>query len=125
MKCILVARWRSPKLLGKGYAYYAVDTYEVFWRCVFNDKGIDQLNEVVAPNGSNFTEDVISSFTSQSEYVKQGYGIWENLFNDLWLSRYVLVLHCVLSSSLDRRNTTSSLRRLGTTYWASDLALPW
>ena len=113
------------KMIGKGFAYYAVDTYEVLWRCVFNDNGIDKLKEVVAPNGSNFTEDVIAGFTSQSEYARQGYGIWENLFNDLWISRYEM-LHCLLSSSLNRGLTRHvSTTCQGTTFWESDLALLW
>jgi len=114
------------EMIGKGYAYYAVDTYEVFWRCVFNDKALDQLNEVVAPNGSNFTEDVISTFTSQSEYVKQGYGIWENLFNDLWLSRYDVLRRAFFfpEQTLTRQHIHDPTC-LGTTSWAWDSALLW
>jgi len=76
---------------GKGFAYYALDTYEVMWRCVFTDDGTDVLDPIVNPNNDNFTEDVISSMTEQNEHIKEGYSLWNNLFGDLWISRYFIL----------------------------------
>jgi len=67
---------------GKGFAYYALDTYEVMWRCVFTDDGTDVLDPIVNPNNDNFTDDVISSMTEQNEHIKEGYSLWNNLFGD-------------------------------------------
>mmetsp|Transcript_37605 Transcript_37605/g.80219 ORF Transcript_37605/g.80219 Transcript_37605/m.80219 type:complete len:658 (-) Transcript_37605:105-2078(-) len=75
---------------GNGFAYYALDTYEVLRRCVFRDEAADKLNAIVNPNGNNFTEDVISMAT-QNEKVKKGYDIWHNLFSDLWTSRFFIL----------------------------------
>ena len=76
---------------GKGFAYYALDTYEVMWRCVFTDDGTDVLDPIVNPNNDNFTADVISSMTEQNEHIKEGYSLWNNLFGDLWISRYFIL----------------------------------
>jgi len=75
---------------GKGFAYYALDTYEVMWRCVFRDEATDKLNAIVDPNKDNFTSDTIDMAT-QNENIKQGYDIWVNLFSDLWISRYFIL----------------------------------
>jgi len=76
---------------GKGFAYYALDTYEVMWRCVFRDEATDKLNGIVNPNKNNFTEDVIDIMAAQNEHIKQGYDFWHNLFGDLWVTRYYLL----------------------------------
>jgi len=75
---------------GKGFAYYALDTYEVLWRCVFREEATDKLDAIVAPNGSNLTEDLINQAT-QNEHIKKGYSISQNLTNDLWISRYYIL----------------------------------
>ena len=75
---------------GKGFAYYALDTYEVMWRCVFRDEATDVLDPIVNPNQNNFTEDVISMAT-QNENIKKGYSLWNNLFGDLWVTRYFIL----------------------------------
>lgn len=75
---------------GKGFAYYALDTYEVLWRCVFRDEATDKLNAIVNPNGDAIEKDVISMAT-QNEDIKAGYDIWHNLFGDLWTSRYFIL----------------------------------
>ena len=39
--------WRSPGInAGFGYAYYAVDTREVFWRCVPSLAAMERLREL-------------------------------------------------------------------------------
>lgn len=75
---------------GNGFAYYALDTYEVFWRCVFRDEATEKLDGIVNPNGNNFTQDVISMAT-QNENIKAGYDVWHNLFGDMWTSRYFIL----------------------------------
>lgn len=75
---------------GKGFAYYALDTYEVMWRCVFRDEATEKLNAIVNPSGDDFNEDIIDMAT-QNERIKQGYGLWNNLFGDLWASRYFIL----------------------------------
>jgi len=75
---------------GNGFAYYALDTYQVFWRCVFTDEGTEKLNPIVNPNGDKFKEDVIDMAT-QNENIKQGYDVWHNLFGDMWTSRFFIL----------------------------------
>jgi hypothetical protein len=75
---------------GAGFAYYALDTYEVMWRCVFRDEATDKLDAIVNPNNDNFTQDVIGMAT-QNENIKQGYDLWTNLFGDLWVTRYFIL----------------------------------
>ena len=55
---------------GKGFGYYALDTYEVMWRCVFRDEATDKLDAIVAPNGDNFTQDMLEMATDQNENIK-------------------------------------------------------
>lgn len=76
---------------GNGFAYYALDTYEVMWRCVFRDEATKKLDEIVNPSNNNFTAEVIDSMATQNEYIKQGYDIWHNLFGDLWETRYFIL----------------------------------
>lgn len=76
---------------GKGFAYYALDTYEVMWRCVFRDEATKMLNAVVNPTTNNFTAEVVEDMTTQNEHIKQGYDIWQNLFGDLWETRYFIL----------------------------------
>lgn len=75
---------------GKGFAYYALDTYELMWRCVFRDEATDVLDPIVNPNNMNFTEDMIDMAT-QNENIIQGYNLWHNLFGDLWTTRYFIL----------------------------------
>eukprot|EP00585_Thalassiosira_rotula_P006890 CAMPEP_0196143382 /NCGR_PEP_ID=MMETSP0910-20130528/13213_1 /TAXON_ID=49265 /ORGANISM="Thalassiosira rotula, Strain GSO102" /LENGTH=659 /DNA_ID=CAMNT_0041404827 /DNA_START=380 /DNA_END=2359 /DNA_ORIENTATION=+ len=75
---------------GNGFAYYALDTYQVFWRCVFTDEGTEKLNPIVNPNGDRFKEDVIDMAT-QNENIKEGYDVWHNLFGDMWTSRFFIL----------------------------------
>jgi choline transporter-like protein 2/4/5 len=83
--------------MGKGFAYYALDTYELMWRCVFTDDATDKLNAIVNPTGANNLTAIINSMASQNEQIKEGYNVWSNLFSDLWVSRYfVLGLGAVL-----------------------------
>ncbi len=77
---------------GRGFAYYALDTYEVMWRCVFRDDATKKLNEIVNPKTSNnFTAEVVEDITTQNDHIKQGYDIWHNLFGDLWETRYFIL----------------------------------
>lgn len=76
---------------GKGFAYYALDTYEVMWRCVFRDEATKKLNAIVNPKTNNFTAEVVEDMTTQNEQIKQGYDIWHNLFGDLWETRYFIL----------------------------------
>jgi len=50
--------WNSPGINGGfGYAYYAVDTYEMFWRCIPNLDAIDKLkNETSSDYSSDAAE---------------------------------------------------------------------
>lgn len=44
--------WNSPGINeGFGFAYYAVDTYELFWRCVPSMDAIDKLKNVTSSEG--------------------------------------------------------------------------
>ena len=44
--------WHSPGINeGFGFAYYAVDTYELFWRCVPNLDAIDKLKNETSSEG--------------------------------------------------------------------------
>ena len=76
---------------GKGFAYYALDTYEVMWRCVFRDEATKKINSIVNPTNNNFTTEVVEDMTTQNEHIKQGYDIWHNLFGDLWETRYFIL----------------------------------
>jgi hypothetical protein len=77
---------------GNGFAYYALDTYEVMWRCVFRDEATEKLNAIVNPKGTNnFTAEVVEDMSTQNEHIKQGYDIWHNLFGDLWETRYFIL----------------------------------
>ena len=77
---------------GKGFASFAVDTYELMWRCVFTDEGSAALNAVINPNGgsSNSTDPIIDMAT-QNESIKKAYDVWHNLFADLWVTRYYIL----------------------------------
>ena len=75
---------------GNGFAFYALDTYEVLRRCVVRDGGIEKLNAIVDPNGNNFANDIIDQVT-QHENIKKGYDVWHNLYGDLWVSRYFIL----------------------------------
>ena len=48
------------------------------------------MDPIVNPNQNNFTEDVISMAT-QNENIKKGYSLWNNLFGDLWVTRYFIL----------------------------------
>lgn len=77
---------------GKGFASFAVDTYELMWRCVFTDEGSAALNAVIIPNGgSNNGTDPIIDMATQNESIKQAYDVWHNLFADLWVTRYYIL----------------------------------
>ncbi|KAL7547692.1 hypothetical protein ACHAWF_010968, partial [Thalassiosira exigua] len=76
---------------GKGFAYYALDTYELMWRCVFTDEATEKLDAIVMPEGEgNLTRDVVDMAT-QNEDIKRGYNLWHNLFGDLWITRYFIL----------------------------------
>lgn len=75
---------------GKGFAYYALDTYEVLWRCIFRDDAKVKLNAIISPHGDNFTADLIDEAT-QNELIKASYDVWENLMGDLWITRYFVL----------------------------------
>jgi len=75
---------------GKGFAYYALDTYEVLGRCVFRNEATDKLNSIVNPTNQNFTSDIIDMAT-QNENIKEGFDLWHNLFADLWITRYFIL----------------------------------
>ena len=73
---------------GNGFAYYALDTYEVLWRCVSTDEANDALQKIVNPNGA--TNVSIDELTNNGTF-KQGYNFWSNLYADLWLARYFIL----------------------------------
>ena len=76
---------------GAGFAWFAVDTYELMWRCVFTDEGTKALVAIVNPNGNaNYTDPLIDMAT-QNENIKAGYDVWHNLFGDLWVTRYYIL----------------------------------
>jgi len=77
--------------MGKGFSYYAMDTYELMWRCVFTDEARDALDAVVNPNNENNLTSVIGTMASQNEQIKEGYNIWSNLYGDLWVARYYIL----------------------------------
>ena len=77
---------------GKGFASFAVDTYELMWRCVFTDEGSAALNAIINPNGgSNNGTDPIIDMATQNESIKKAYDVWHNLFADLWVTRYYIL----------------------------------
>ena len=76
---------------GKGFAYYALDTYEVMWRCVFTDDATAAVDAIVIPEGDNYTQDLIDDMATQNEAIKEGYNFWQNLFGDLWICRYFIL----------------------------------
>lgn len=73
---------------GKGYAYYAMDTYEVLWRCLFTEEARTELETIVNPNGNN---NISMIELTNSTYLKQGYNFWSNLYGDLFLTRYYIL----------------------------------
>jgi hypothetical protein len=76
---------------GAGFSWFAVDTYELMWRCVFTDVGTKALEAIVNPNGNaNYTDPLIDMAT-QNENIKAGYDVWHNLFGDLWVTRYYIL----------------------------------
>jgi len=77
--------------MGKGFAYYAMDTYELMWRCVFTDEARDTLDAIVNPNDEYNLTAVIDTMATQNEKIKQGYNIWSNLYSDLWVARYYIL----------------------------------
>lgn len=74
---------------GKGFSWFAVDTYELMWRCVFTDEGTAALNAVVNPSGND--TDPIIDMATQNENIRAGYDVWHNLFGDLWVTRYYIL----------------------------------
>ena len=78
--------------MGKGFAYYALDTYELMWRCVFRDEATDKLDAIVNPDNKMNLTGLIDSMTNQNEQIKQGYNIWSNLYGDLWVARYWILI---------------------------------
>ena len=98
---------------GMGFAYFAVDTYELMWRCVFTAAGKAGLQAIINPNNnsSNYnngtaaveeeeeefdtTMDPIieaSTMTQQkNEIIKAGYRLWNNLYSDIWMTRYYIL----------------------------------
>ncbi|KAK1743284.1 choline transporter-like family protein [Skeletonema marinoi] len=77
--------------MGKGFSYYAMDTYELMWRCVFTDEARDAVDAIVNPNDQNNLTSVIDTMATQNEQIKQGYSIWNNLYGDLWVARYYIL----------------------------------
>mmetsp|Transcript_627 Transcript_627/g.1147 ORF Transcript_627/g.1147 Transcript_627/m.1147 type:complete len:656 (-) Transcript_627:236-2203(-) len=73
---------------GKGYAYYAMDTYEVLWRCLFTEEARTELETMINPNGNN---NISMIELTNSTYLKQGYNFWSNLYGDLFLTRYYIL----------------------------------
>lgn len=70
---------------GKGYAYYAMDTYEVLWRCLYTDTAKDTLEDIILPDGyGNLT---IVDVTN-STVIATGYNVYTHVFGDLWVARY-------------------------------------
>lgn len=73
---------------GKGYAYYAMDTDEVLWRCVFTDDARDALEKIVNPEENN---DLSVIELTNSTTLKEGYNFWSNLYGDLFIARYFIL----------------------------------
>lgn len=66
---------------GFGYAFYAVDTYEVLRRCIADSDAIDELKEIIG------SVDVVATSDAGSDDS----GFWGNLYGDLFTARlYIL-----------------------------------
>ena len=90
---------------GKGFAYFAVDTYELMRRCVFTAAGKAGLRAVINPrNGSNNDNNgtageeeeefdtTMDPITQQrNEIIEAGYRLWDNLYSDIWMTRYYIL----------------------------------
>jgi hypothetical protein len=90
---------------GMGFAYFAVDTYELMWRCVFTAAGKAGLRAVINPkNGSNNDNNgtageeeeefdtTMDPITQQrNEIIEAGYRLWDNLYSDIWMTRYYIL----------------------------------
>ena len=72
---------------GHGFAFYALDTHEVFRRCIVNEAAAEKVHAVVDPFRGNFTADLVDQITGQSELLTQAWAVWDNLFVDVWIAR--------------------------------------
>ncbi|KAL3792860.1 hypothetical protein HJC23_004785 [Cyclotella cryptica] len=82
---------------GQGFAWFALDTYEVLWRCVVRDDAKEALYEIVKTNeteNSTSPTDLANQIIPENQVtqaVKGGYNFWSNLYGDLWMARYYIL----------------------------------
>lgn len=82
---------------GQGFAWFALDSYEVFWRCVVRDEAKEALYDIVKTNetqNSTAAGDIAEQLTPENEVtdaLKGGYNFWSNLYGDLWTARYYIL----------------------------------
>lgn len=80
--------WTAPGFnRGWGYAYYALDTVQVLWRCIPNLEAIDKLKEE-----TSWSEEVqnVTNSTGEADWLEiadEGGTFWGNLFADLWTAK--------------------------------------
>jgi hypothetical protein len=86
---------------GMGFAYFAVDTYELMWRCVFTTEGQAGLQAIINPNNNSSSvgevdeldtlDPIIEALATKNEIIKAGYRLWNNLYSDIWQTRYYII----------------------------------
>eukprot|EP00559_Dactyliosolen_fragilissimus_P001904 CAMPEP_0184864728 /NCGR_PEP_ID=MMETSP0580-20130426/15932_1 /TAXON_ID=1118495 /ORGANISM="Dactyliosolen fragilissimus" /LENGTH=456 /DNA_ID=CAMNT_0027363639 /DNA_START=83 /DNA_END=1450 /DNA_ORIENTATION=- len=79
------ASWTSPGIRGGyGYAFYAVDTFEVLGtRCFANPLALDRMKEII---------DIPDSSILNIESVDAGLDFWNNLYGDIFSARLHILL---------------------------------
>ena len=83
---------------GQGFAWFALDSYEVLWRCVVRDEAKEALYAVAKTNETEDTTsaadvfaDAIIPESQVTEAFKGGSTFFVNLYGDLWLARYYIL----------------------------------
>lgn len=83
---------------GQGFAWFALDSYEVLWRCVVSDDAKQALYDVATTNEtdttvapSDFLAETLIPENQVTEAFKGGYNFYSNLYGDLWTSRYYIL----------------------------------
>lgn len=80
--------WTAPGFnQGWGYAYYALDTTQVLWRCIPTLDAIDRLKEETS--WSTAVQNATNK-TGEADWLAiadEGGTFWSNLFADLWTAK--------------------------------------
>ena len=82
---------------GQGFAWFALDSYEVLWRCVVRDEAKNALYNVVKTNDTDNAvapSDLAAQLVPENqitELMKGGYSVWSNLYGDLWTAKYYIL----------------------------------